>query len=329
MRPRLCNQCGARLTRKVLEDRERDVCPACHTVFYQNPLPVASAVVVDEARRVLLVRRKREPKRGVWCLPMGFAELQETIEAAALRELREESGVSGRVLGLLDVDSHTSDFYGDLLVVSFEVERVAGEPSPGDDAEEAAYHALDRVPPLAFPSNEKALRAYAARHGEGWAIQDSFRRMEAGGEADGAELLSDALLRLLDAHAREIAAAWLAEVRASPTAPSYRRLPAEQLLARAATALSQFGRWLSGDGAAIEVRAFYQNLGQERRRQGFALHEVLSSLTLLRKHIWEFARGHGVWSGPLEAYRVLELDRRIVAFFDRAMFHTAVGHETT
>ncbi|HOX45975.1 MAG TPA: NUDIX domain-containing protein [Myxococcota bacterium] len=326
MKPKLCNQCGAALTRRVVEDRERDVCPACHTIFYQNPLPVASAVVVDEARRVLLVRRKREPRRGMWCLPMGFAELDETIEAAALRELREEAGITGRVLGLLDVDSYASDFYGDLLVVSFEIERVSGQACPGDDAEEATYQPLDQVPPLAFPSNTKALCAYAARHGESWAIQDSFQRMEAGSE--GAALLSDALLRLLDVHVREIAAGWLAEVRSNPTTTSYRKLEEDEAVSRAVVALSQFGHWLSGAGALVEVRAFYQNLGQERRRQGFALHEVLSSLTLLRKQIWEFARGHGVWSRPLEAYRVLELDRRIVAFFDRAMVHTAMGFES-
>ncbi len=146
----------------IIGDRERDVCSRCQTVFYQNPLPVAAAVVVNEKREVLLVRRKSDPQRGMWCLPIGFAELNETIEQAAVRELREEAGITGRVLRLLEVDSYQSDFYGDLRIVSFEVEYLSGAPAAGDDAEEVAFHPLANTPPLAFAANEQALRAYLA-----------------------------------------------------------------------------------------------------------------------------------------------------------------------
>ena len=60
---------------------------------------------------------------------------------------------------------------------------------------------------------------------------------------------------------------------------------------------------------------------------GFAVHEVLSSLTLLKKHVWSYAWNHGVWEKPIDVYRVLELNRRIAAFFDKAMYHTARGFE--
>jgi len=85
----------------------------------------------------------------------------ETIAEAALRELHEESGVSGRVSRLIDADSWKSDFYGDLLVVTFEAEKLSGEEVAGDDADEVAYFPIDRLPPLAFPSNEKAIRLCA------------------------------------------------------------------------------------------------------------------------------------------------------------------------
>ena len=52
---------------------------------------------------------------------------------------------------------------------------------------------------------------------------------------------------------------------------------------------------------------------------------MLSSLSLLRKHIADYARGAGVWDRPINAYRVLELDRRMVLFFDRAMYQLAMG----
>jgi len=321
--PRFCSQCAAPIEQRPVEGRPRDVCPACGTVFYRNPLPVAAAVVLDPARRVLLVRRAREPHRGMWCLPTGFAEEHETIADAALRELAEEAGVDGRILQLLDVDSSHSDFYGDLLVVTFEVLAVGGEARPGDDAEAVDWYPLDAVPPLAFTSHEKALAACRERHREGWAIQDSFLRLEGG----GGEMLSDALVALVRDHADEVAALWLADVRSSPSTRSYAQADPGPLVANTATALSQFGRWLRGDEAESEVRAFYRALGRERRDQGYDLHEVLSSLTLLRKEVWTFARDRGMWARPIDVYRVLELDRRIVAFFDRAAYQTVRGWE--
>jgi hypothetical protein len=48
---------------------------------------------------------------------------------------------------------------------------------------------------------------------------------------------------------------------------------------------------------------------------------------LLRKNIWSFARRQGILERPIDVYRVLELDRRLVLFFDRAMYHTLRGFE--
>lgn len=95
LKPKYCSQCGALVAVQVLDGRARVVCHACGSVFYENPLPVAAAIVLNDRREVLLVKRRREPHRGEWCLPMGFAELGETIADAARRELREETGVEG------------------------------------------------------------------------------------------------------------------------------------------------------------------------------------------------------------------------------------------
>ncbi|MBN1335373.1 MAG: NUDIX domain-containing protein [Deltaproteobacteria bacterium] len=321
--PHFCSQCAAPVVERVVDGRARHVCSRCGTVFYRNPLPVAAAVVLDAERRVLLVRRAREPHRGVWCLPTGFAEENETIADAALRELAEETGVEGRILQLADVDSFRSDFYGDLLVVTFEVVGVGGTPRPGDDAEAVDWFRLDALPPLAFSSNDKALAACQESHREAWAIQDSFRRLEGG----SGQMLSDALVALVRDQADAVAALWLADVRTSPSTRSYARADPALLLASATTALSQFGRWLQGDEADSEVRTFYRAVGRERRDQGFAPHEVLSSLTLFRKNVWLFARDTGILARPIDVYRVLELDRRIVAFFDRAAYDAVRGWE--
>jgi len=307
-----------------VDDKPREVCSACGTVFYVNPLPVAACVVLNEDREVLLVKREREPHKGMWCLPIGFAEMGETIGQAARRELKEETGIEGQILRLIDADSFSSDYYGQLLIVTFEMQKIGGAEQPGDDAEDVSYFPIDWLPPLAFSSNEKAVRYCAEAYKEQWAIEDSFNRLQAD---EGEELLSDALIALVRDHAEEVSRLFVAEARSNPTTASYATIDPDRLFERSCTALSQFGRWLKGDEADQEVRAFYRAIGRERRAQGFALHEVLSVLTLLRKHVWIYARTRGVWKKPIDVYRVLELNRRIALFFDKAIYHTIVGFE--
>jgi hypothetical protein len=185
-----------------------------------------------------------------------------------------------------------------------------------------AYFPLDQLPELAFPSHYKAIEACRALHRDAWAIKDSFDRLY---RPDGEAMLSLTLVDVIHEGAAEIARGWFADVQTNPTTTSYHDLDSEELVAKATAALSEFGRWLETEEDSPEISDFYRALGAERRAAGFGLHEVLSSLSLFRKHIADYARGHGVWERPIDVYRVLELDRRMVLFFDRAMFQVAKG----
>lgn len=317
-----CSKCGGRLDVQTIGDRPREVCSACGTIFYQNPLPAAASLVLDAQRRVLLVRRRFRPNKGMWCLPIGFAELGETIAQAALRELQEETGVLGRVSRLIDADSWTSSYYGDLLVVTFEVDKISGEETPGDDADEVGYFPIDSLPPLAFPSNEKAIRVCADLHRDDWAIHESFHRLE---EGPGTEMLSDSLVGFVSEHAAYVARLWLADVRSNRTTAAYRRLEPERLLLGCTRGLQQLGRWLGGESSEDEIRSFYRELGAHMRAEGIEFHALLSALMLLKKHIWTYARSQGVWERPVDTYRALELQSRFAVFFDKAMYHSARG----
>jgi ADP-ribose pyrophosphatase YjhB (NUDIX family) len=322
MTRRFCERCGGPIEISMVEGSRRERCSECGTVFYSNPLPVAASVVLNEDREVLLIRRRIEPHRGEWCLPTGFAEVGETIEDAALRELEEEAGIVGKVFRLLTARSLKSDFYGDLLFVCFEVEAVGGEPRPGDDAEAVGYFPLDGLPPLAFETHTEAVRMCEALHREPWAIQDSFSHLYSD-EAEG--MLSDVLVTLVEEEAEAITDRWLAMIRDHPTTPAYGGIDLGDARERALEALSHFCAWLQQREAG-EAEAFYERLGALRRLEGFPLDQVLSALTLLRKEIWTFARERQVLASPLDVYRVMELSRRIVLFFDKALFHTTKGY---
>lgn len=314
---------------KEEEGINRDFCPACNLIFYENPLPVVSAIVAED-RRILLVKRGKSPYKGSWCLPTGFAEIGESIEEAALRELKEETGVKGRILSLANVQSYKSRFYGDLLFISYEVEQTGGTLKPGSDTVAARYFPVDKLPRLAFPSNRDAMRSYIRSKSEYWSIVDSFR-ITLGKESSKntrKNLLSDKLVDVIEKNAKSIARHWLKDVLANPSTADYRKLDPSGLREEILGILSQFGKWMSGFYKDSDVRDYYTAFGRESRRNGVPLSHVLSALSLIKKHLWEFALSRGMWKRTLDIYMALELDRRIVIFFDKAVFYTTQGHES-
>ncbi|WP_029415589.1 NUDIX hydrolase [Brevundimonas bacteroides] len=111
------------------------------------PAPVpAVGVVCLRADEVLLIRRAAPPRLGEWSLPGGRVEPGETVRAAAIRELREETGVEARLLGLIDVvDGIFPDAGRHYVLIDFVAEWVSGEPIAGDDAAEAAFVPADEA----------------------------------------------------------------------------------------------------------------------------------------------------------------------------------------
>jgi 8-oxo-dGTP diphosphatase len=110
----------------------------------ERPVP-AVGVVVLKGHEVLLVRRGTPPRLGQWSLPGGRIEFGETVEAAALRELKEETGVEAQLLGLIEVlDAvFTSRSSGEVtrhyVLIDFAARWLSGEPVAGDDAAEARF----------------------------------------------------------------------------------------------------------------------------------------------------------------------------------------------
>ncbi len=137
-------------------------CIGCNVPIYENPVPASCSVVVDRGERVLLVRRSAPPRVGYWCLPGGFMELGESPEETALRELREESGIKGRIEQLLGVTAGHDNPAGTVLITGYLIREFSGTPVPGDDASEAAFFHLDRLPEIAFESHAGFLRLYRA-----------------------------------------------------------------------------------------------------------------------------------------------------------------------
>jgi len=111
----------------------------------QDRRPVAAAgVVCFRGDEVLLIRRGAPPREGEWSLPGGRIEWGERAADAALRELREETGCAGEIIGLIDVvDAPMGDRH--YVLIDYAVRWTAGEPRPGDDATDAAFVAPEWI----------------------------------------------------------------------------------------------------------------------------------------------------------------------------------------
>ncbi len=155
-----CSQCGTKLTREIRFGRPRPVCPGCDWVYFADP-KVAAATLVERDGAVLLVRRVNEPAQGLWTLPAGFIDAGEDPAEAAERECFEETGLTVRVTGLLDVLAGQEHPRGAHIVIFYRAEIISGVLLPGDDVDRASFFARDKLPALAFTTTQRILNKTA------------------------------------------------------------------------------------------------------------------------------------------------------------------------
>jgi ADP-ribose pyrophosphatase YjhB (NUDIX family) len=165
---RYCPHCAHTLEEQPAFDRLRPVCPACGFVHFRD-LKVGVSVLVEKEGQVLLVLRAVEPGAGRWSLPSGFVEWDEHPKAAAVRECREETGLSVKILSLLAVDHYTDDFRGPGINVIYRARVRGGALQPADDASDARFFAPTQLPfpaAIAFRGHRVILERWRAAHGQ-------------------------------------------------------------------------------------------------------------------------------------------------------------------
>lgn len=164
---KFCPLCGAPLVERSVDHKTRMVCPSCEFVHYRNPVPAAGIILMDSGG-VLLVKRKFEPREGMWTLPAGFVEAEEDSAACAVREMKEETNLDVEIVRLFNVYSAFDDPRTPVVLVLYVAKKTGGDLSCGDDASEAQFFRLNDLPA------EIAFRAHR------WALSDIRKQHEAG-----------------------------------------------------------------------------------------------------------------------------------------------------
>jgi len=161
---RFCPACGGVLESRLLKDSEpaRLVCTACGYVFYLDPKLAVGTIIADDRMRVALVKRAIEPGYGKWVFPGGYVDRGEEVQAAAVREAREETGLEVRIDRLINIYSYTGRTP---VIIVYAATMIGGCLGCDDEGLEARFFEADTIPwdELAFRSTHEALREFFQR----------------------------------------------------------------------------------------------------------------------------------------------------------------------
>lgn len=141
------------------------VCEKCSFHYYVNARPCNAMILENEKADILLVKRKFDPGKGLWDLPGGFIDIQETAEESMIREAKEELGISIKNINYINSTADTYTFKGITyytICFIFTAQTDDIEIKPADDAESFQFFPKDQLPldKIAFPSLKKALEEY-------------------------------------------------------------------------------------------------------------------------------------------------------------------------
>lgn len=137
---RFCPQCASPFETTDLAPLQRQRCHHCGYVHFLNPAPGITVILHSPERKVLIGRRGPQAKYGgLWCLPGGYIEFEESFIATVHRELREETGLKINIEGVINVVSNLLDDHHHTLVIVMLGTVREGMPVAGDDLDQLRW----------------------------------------------------------------------------------------------------------------------------------------------------------------------------------------------
>jgi 8-oxo-dGTP diphosphatase len=132
---------------------------------WRKPSVTADGIVL-KGNDIVLIKRGKEPFKGSYALPGGFLNYGEKLEECAVREVLEETGVKTKVVELVGIySSPDRDPRGHFVTAVYHLEPVGGMLKAGDDAKDAEWVPLDKLPKFAF-DHGKIIQDFLSRRKE-------------------------------------------------------------------------------------------------------------------------------------------------------------------
>ena len=151
-----CQICGSKLEKHISETIHHPYCHTCKKISYLDP-KVATVIIIENNSTILLVKRDIEPNIGRWSFPSGYVDRGEKTEIAAAREVKEETGIEIKVIGLQGVYSGK----GAVIVIVYKA--IALNPksgNPREEVQEIKWFPIKDLPDLPFPYDDEIIFDY-------------------------------------------------------------------------------------------------------------------------------------------------------------------------
>ena len=136
--------------------------------------------------------------------------------------------------------------------------------------------------------------------------------------------LEQRLAEVIDGKASEVSQRWNRDMQESQYVPTMHNVSEDEGMRMAMTVYSNLGRWLEPSGSK-EIKEIYRGFGGAMFHRGFLLEEVVMVLVLLKRYLWLALLEMGLMTTNLNIYQTLELNNKVVLYYDRAIYFSLVG----
>lgn len=140
-------------------------------------------------------------------------------------------------------------------------------------------------------------------------------------------MLSDQLMQLVELQADRLEKRWEYIIHQHPATPSYHHLNDKALAGRIKDVYSHLRKYLDDPEDSGQLSQFFMEVGARRREQNIPLHEIVYTIILARRNIWEFIMEEGPCTSTLQWHQVNECWDRLLKFFDNNIYYVVVGYE--
>lgn len=138
-------------------------------------------------------------------------------------------------------------------------------------------------------------------------------------------MLEERLVAIIESRADEIARTWYRDVKGSNYTPGFRNISEDEGLEMATNVYRKLGYWLTPDSDK-DVKHTYEMFGESLYNKEFRMEEVVMVLVLIKRYLWLHLLEQGIMTTNLEVYRALELNNKVVLYFDRAICFALEGY---
>ena len=139
--------------------------------------------------------------------------------------------------------------------------------------------------------------------------------------------VSERLVRLIEKNADELTRSYIRDVKSQTHMPTYQGWNETEVYERAFVVYSQLGKWISQAATKDDVQDYWTDLGRQRRREGFALSEIIQAIHLVRKQLWKKIQSEGLLDNAVDLLLAMDLFDHVTLFFDRAVLYAVRGYE--